>query len=294
MKIAFGAAMALALSAAAAGARSFEETFPGHPGYDIEEVDQILRGLDYKTGHIDLPGGQAQLEVPEGYYYLDPGDTTAVLSDLWGNPPDTSLGMIFPSAYTPWDDDTWGAELDFDPMGYVSDDDAESYDYDDLLKEMQAETRADSGERVRAGYDSVELIGWAAPPSYDRTQRKLHWALELKFGEGEEHTLNYKLRALGREGVLNANFIGSMAQLGTIQRSLPEVAQMISFTEGKTYADFDPSLDKVAAVGVAGLIAGKVLTSKAGFLAVALLLLKKGWFVLLLPFIWLKRLFNRN
>lgn len=294
MRILSGAAAALMISAAAVAAKSFEETFPDHPGYGVEEVDAILGGLDYRTGHVVLPGGQATLNVPEGYYYLDPEDAGQVISGLWGNPPGETLGMLFPGDYTPWDDAVWGVELDFDPIGYVSDADAEGYDYDALLREMQADTREGSRERERDGYDSVELIGWAAAPSYDRAERKLHWALELQFGDSDRRTLNYRLRALGREGVLSANFIASMDQLDVVRAGLPDVAAMIAFSEGKTYADFDPSLDEVAAVGVAGLIAGKVLTSKAGIVALAALLLKKFWFVLLLPLAGLKRFFRRG
>ena len=159
---------------------------------------------------------------------------------------------------------------------------------------MQVDTRAESREREGAGYDGVELVGWAEPPSYDRAGRKLHWAMELKFGSVEEHTLNYELRALGREGVLSANFIGSISQLEQIKAALPEVAGMVAFKEGKRYADFDPSIDTVAAVGIGGLIAGKVLTAKGGLIAAGLILLKKFWIVLLLPAFWLKNLFTRR
>jgi uncharacterized membrane-anchored protein len=294
MRVVTGAVAALLLSTAVAGAKSFEETFPDHPGYEEQEVNEILRSMDYQVGHVVLPGGQAELDVPDGYYYLDPEDATKVLSGLWGNPPDESLGMLFPARYTPWDGEAWGAELDFDPVGYVSDEDAEGYDYDALLKEMQADTREASRARIADGYDGVELVGWATPPSYDPVERKLHWALELQFTDSDWRTLNYKLRALGREGVLSANFIGTMEQLAEIQAGLPDVARMIHFSEGKTYADFDPSVDQVAAFGVAGLIAGKVLTSKTGLIALAAILLKKFGVVLLLPFAWVANKFRRS
>ncbi len=293
MRIA-GFVLGLTLAAAAAQAKDFDAMFPGHAGYEQAEVNDALRSFDYKQGTVRLPGGQATLEVPNGFYYLNPEDAHTVLTSLWDNPNGDSLGMIFPSNYTPWDYEAWGATFQFEDIGYVSDDDAEGYDYADLLADMQADTRRDSRARVDAGYDAVDLVGWAEPPSYDTVTRKLHWAMELHFGDMDTNTLNYEFRALGREGVLSANFIAGMEHLSEIKADLPQVAGMISFNDGKTYADFDPSLDTVAAVGVAGLVAGKALNSKTGLVAAALLLLKKFWFILLLPFVWLKNLFRRK
>lgn len=84
-----------------------------------------------------------------------------------------------------------------------------------------------------------------------------------------------------------------MDQLAEAEAAMPDVLSMVNFTDGNRYADFDPSIDKVAAVGIGGPIAGKVL-AKTGFLAVALIFLKKFWFLALLPLIWLKNLFTRR
>ena len=73
-----------------------------------------------------------------------------------------------------------------------------------------------------------------------------------------------------------------------VNDSLPDVLKMVSFDNGKRYSDYLPGADKVAAVGVGGLIAGKVL-AKTGFLVVALIALKKFGVVLLFPLIWLWR-----
>ncbi len=293
MKLAYTAAC-LAVFGSSAGADTFDQMFPAHSGYQEADVMEALRGFNYRQGTIVLSGGQAELRVPEGYYYLGTKDAYTVLTFLWGNPEGETLGMLFPEDYTPWDNEAWGVTLWFEDIGYVSDEDAESYDYDTLLKDMQADARAFSEERVRNGYPGMQLLGWAEAPTYDREERKLHWAKELQFGDMEGTTLNYELRALGREGVMNLTFVGGAEQLAEIKGALPDVADMVQFVSGKQYTDFDPSIDKVAAVGIGGLIAGKVLTSKAGLLAAGLILLKKFWIVLLLPFVWLKNLFRRS
>ena len=83
------------------------------------------------------------------------------------------MGMIFQAHQLPFDDNSQGAEISFDPMGYVKDEDTEGHDHDALLKDIQVGIRAQSKERVERGYEAMELIGWAEPPRYLRAQRKL-------------------------------------------------------------------------------------------------------------------------
>jgi uncharacterized membrane-anchored protein len=253
----------------------------------------MLEGFDYQQGEIALPGNQAKLTVPNGYYYLSPTDAKKVLTDLWENPSGDSLGMIFPSTQLPTDYDSWAAVVTWDPLGYVSDKDAAEIDYDALLITMKADLQEENIWRIQNNFEPIELVGWAAPPIYDATTKKLHWAKELSFSGTEANTLNYNLRALGRKGVLQLNFIADIDQLEQIKAALPEVAAMASFSNGAQYADFDPSIDNVAAVGIGGLIAGKVL-AKTGFLAVGLIFLKKFWFLLVMPFLWIGRKLRGN
>ena len=87
------------------------------------------------------------------------------------------------------------------------------------------------------------------------------------------------------------NFIAGMDQLDNVEAAVPDVLGMVNFTEDNRYSDFDPKIDTVAAVGIGGLIAGKVM-AKTGLLAMGVVLLKKFGVVLLLPLLGLKRLFT--
>jgi uncharacterized membrane-anchored protein len=237
---------------------------------------EFVGSLTYQDGLIELPGGLATLQVPENFYYLSPQDAERVLSEGWGNIPsdELPLGMLFPSRYHPMADESWGVTIDYEDEGHVSDKDAHKIDYDDVLSEMISDTNLSSEWRVENGYDSMELLGWAAPPYYDEAGKKIHWAKELRFGDAEYTTLNYNVRVLGREGVLVLNFIANMSQLPEIEQSLGTVMAMPAFTPGNTYAEFDPKMDRVAAYGIGGLVAGKVL-AKTGLLAAGLIFLKK-------------------
>ncbi|WDT87259.1 DUF2167 domain-containing protein [Alteromonas sp. 009811495] len=254
----------------------------------LKWAEEFEASLTYQTGKITLPGGKATLNVPEDYYYLSPQDTKRVLEEAWGNPEgEPMLGMLFPQEYRVLDNASWGVTIEYAEDGYVSDEDAEDIDYDDLLKEMKSDTAEESEWRLEQGYPSIELVGWAEQPYYDANTHKLYWAKELIFGGNEAHTLNYNVRALGRQGYLVMNFIANMGQLEEVNAARDEVLAMVSFNDGHKYSEFDPDIDKVAAYGIGGLIAGKVL-AKTGFLALALVFLKKFWFVILLPLYWLR------
>lgn len=244
-------------------------------------AEQFVNSLDYQRGEIRLPNGVATLNVPEKFYYLSPEDTQRVLVEAWGNPPGgETLGMLFPSEFTPLDDASWGVTIEYEEDGYVSDENASDIDYDELLEQMQEDTRDVNPERVEAGYAPIDLVGWASAPHYNQASHKLYWAQELQFGEDPDHILNYNIRVLGRQGVLLLNFIADMNQLPEIEANLDTVLGMAQFNEGHRYSDFNPEMDTVAAYGLGALVAGKA-AAKAGVFAGALLFLKKfGVFII--------------
>lgn len=284
-------ALAFAAAATPLWAVDFTEAFPAD-SKSYPEMAELMKGLDFQQGEVTIGNGLATLSVSQDYYYLNPTDTAFVLEQIWGNPPgDPVLGMIFPAEASPLADRGWGMTVWFEPIGYVDDKDAADQDYDAILADLQAETRAESEWRVENGYQTVTLVGWAEAPYYDADQRVVYWAQDLLFGSSPDHQLNFNMRTLGRKGVLVQNFIAGMDDLQMVKDDLPDVIAMTNFNEGNRYGDFNPSIDTVAAVGVGGLVAGKVL-AKSGFLAVALLFLKKFWFVVLLPLVWLKNLFT--
>jgi len=245
---------------------------------EMKEREEIASKLKFKQGEIKLKDDLATLKVPANFRYLDPDQTDTVLVRLWGNPPrqERTLGMLFPAEISPASEESWGVVITYDEDGYVKDDEAASINYNDLLKDMQEGTRESNQERIKQGYDAVELIGWAAPPRYDSAAHKLYWAKELSFGGEGEHTLNYDIRALGRRGVLSLNAVASMGQLQAIEKDMNQVLTFVEFNEGHRYGDYVVGMDKVAAYGIGGLIAGK-LAVKAGLFKLLLVFAAKFW-----------------
>jgi len=244
----------------------------------------IWDSLDRKTGKITLPNGVATLNVPKEFYYLGPDDTQKVLVKVWGNPEGhKKQGMLFPADMTPFDRDAWGVTIDYSDDGYVSDKDADEINYDKLLKQMQESANESNKERKSNGYEPIELVGWAEKPFYNKAEHKLYWAKEIKFGNQSVNTLNYNIRVLGRKGYLVLNFIAGMDQKAMIDTRLKSVLAMATFNPGNRYNEFDPNMDKVAAYGIGGLVAGAIL-SKTGMLTAALLLLKKFGIIVVAAF----------
>ncbi|NOS91677.1 MAG: DUF2167 domain-containing protein [Cyclobacteriaceae bacterium] len=243
-------------------------------------IQSIENSLKYQTGTIELASGNATLTVPKGFRYLDQNQSIFVLTDLWGNPADSSvLGLLVPENRGVLAANSWVFTIKFDDMGFVKDEDADDIDYDDLLKEQQKETDEANPERINQGYPPIEFVGWASAPYYDKEKKVLHWAKELRFGEDSLSTLNYNLRILGRKGVFVVNAIATMPELPEVKANIDQVLGSIQYKEGQTYADFDPELDEVAAWTIGGLVAGKLL-AKAGFFVIFL----KFWKVIALAF----------
>jgi uncharacterized membrane-anchored protein len=180
-----------------------------------------------------------------------------------------TMGLILPEKQGVLGDTGYVFNIQYDKIGFVKDDDADEINYDDLLSEMKKDAEEANKERKEAGYEAIEIVGWAAKPFYDKDKKILHWAKEVKFGDEPINTLNYNVRILGRKGVLVLNAIATMSNIAAVQKGVPKVLDIVTFKDGNKYSDFNPSIDQVAALTIGGLVAGKVL-AKAGFFAILL------------------------
>jgi uncharacterized membrane-anchored protein len=240
-------------------------------------VDSVKTALRWQHGTVELSGGIAKLNVPEKFKFLNPEQSKFVVEELWGNlPQEGILGSLFPNDTDPFTEGSYVFIISYDAMGYVQDDDAENIDYDDILKGMKEDQVEANKQRQAAGASTMEIVGWAAKPYYDKINKTLHWAKNLKVEGAEENTLNYTVMVLGRNGILSLNAVSTMSELATVKENIPEVLKIPSFTDGNAYKDFDSKVDNVAAWTIGGLVAGKVL-AKAGLFVFLL----KFWKLLL-------------
>ena len=247
---------------------------------DTRSPAEIMKSFKFHHGHIDLHDGVAALDLPAGYTYLGPVDAETFLTKIYGNPPSSNGpdtdGLILPDGVDPQSADGWAVVLTYDDAGHVSDDDAASMNFEELLKTMQKQTSDANPDRQKQGYPTVELRGWAEPPHYDAAAKTLYWAEQLHFGTEQSDTLNYKIRILGRQGVLELNVIDYLDHLDRIKKMTPALLSMASFKSGSGYGEFNASTDRLAEYGLAGLIAGGVLL-KAGFFKALLIGMAALW-----------------
>ncbi|HUM47433.1 MAG TPA: DUF2167 domain-containing protein, partial [Chitinophagales bacterium] len=187
-------------------------------------LDSVQSTFDFKTGMQTIGANLATIHVPDSFVFLAGKDAQRLLTEIWSNPEDPSiLGMLIPQNTSVLSENCWGIVYSYEEDGHVKDDDAESINYDDLLKEMQESILSGNAERMKAGYQKIELTGWAQKPYYDKAAHKLHWAKELRFGEDSLHTLNYNIRVLGREGVLVMNAVAGMNQFPDVQQNIAKI-----------------------------------------------------------------------
>lgn len=273
------AAMAALLSTAAPAQQS---------GADDEAASRaaaLRESLHPRSGDVRIEEASAVLHLGQAYYFLPASDAKRVIVEGWGNPPEAAeqvLGMVFRTG-TDFSDESWGAVLSFDPIGYVSDKDAASADYDAMLAEMRSGEEELNARRREQGYPAGHLVGWAQQPVYDRQSHSVVWAQNIAFEGAPENTLNYDLRMLNRRGVLSMNLVTGMAQLEQSRAAAAGLARSAEFDIGSRYADFIPGSDHEAGIGVAGLVAagvGAAAVKKLGLLAIVLAFAKK-FFVLI-------------
>jgi uncharacterized membrane-anchored protein len=279
---AYAVACCLALSGAASGQDAADGT--------VDENTAAATGesfgpeLTYRTGDVELPNKIATLHLGSRFRYLDPAETEKLLV-AWGNPPGSETqGAVVPASVEPFSDEGWAVIVTYDDEGHIDDAEAAEIDYDDMLVDMKAGTEDENARRKTAGYEAVHLVGWAEKPRYDATAKKLYWAQELNFEGSENHTLNYEVRVLGREGVLSMNAVASMTQLSQIRSDMRPLIEVAEFNTGQRYADYNPKTDRLAEYGLGALIAGTV-AGKLGLFAklgVFLLAFKKVIFGVLI------------
>jgi uncharacterized membrane-anchored protein len=207
---------------------------------------------------------QASLRLPAGYLFIPEKEGRDVM-DIMGNRTDERfLGLIFPDSQA-----GWLVTLNYEPAGYIKDDDAKHWDADELLQSLKDGTEAANEHRKQMGIAPIEVTRWIEVPGYDSETHRLIWAAEArdKGGASQDPTINYNTYVLGREGYISLNLITVASAIETDKAAARELLSFIDFNSGKRYADFNSSTDKVAAYGLAALVGG-VAAKKLGLLAV--------------------------
>ena len=228
-------------------------------------------------------GDQGVLKLPEGFGFI-PRDEAQALMAAQGN---RSSGKGFHGLVVSPDLAGFVA-VEFNPAGYVKDEDARDWNADQLLKNLKDGTEAANAERRAQGLPEVSVVGWVEVPSYDPATHRLVWsvAARAKTPQAGGDGVNYNTYVLGREGYFSMNIVTSMDRVELEKPATRELLAALTFNEGKRYADFNAATDRMAEYGLAALVGG-MAAKKLGLFASLGLFVAKFWKVGLLAMVGL-------
>lgn len=223
-------------------------------------------------------GDVADIKIPAGYRFTGKEGTKKFL-ELTQNPPNGSeLGTIIPIVSSEDDSkdskqsEMWFVIFEFNEVGYVKDDDKDKLDADALLRSIRESTEEANKERAHRGWPAYHINSWYKAPFYDTTSKNLTWAIQgysaASNNNGEDRSVNYSVRILGRRGTMNADLVLAPDIVDKVAPNFDKLLGGFSFLPGSRYAEFRPG-DKVAAYGLATLVAGgaTAIAAKTGLLA---------------------------
>lgn len=210
-------------------------------------------------------GERATVAVPAGFRFTGAEGTRFLLEAMENPTSGRELGLL---AYdSEVEGQTWFVVFEFSDSGYVKDEDRDALDAGALLETMKEGNEAGNEFRKQRGWETIELLGWKREPFYDPRTNNLTWATLARSASGSE-SVNWSVRVLGREGVMNVDLV-----LGpeTLDAALPEfekVMDSFQYVDGQRYAQFSAG-DKVAEYGLAALVVGggAAIAAKTGILA---------------------------
>ena len=214
---------------------------------------------------------QATLKLPQGYGFVPTQQATALMEAMGNSADPNFIGLIVPTAESTsgGGDGNWMVSVDYNPTGYIDDEDAKHWNADELLDNLKQGTEAGNERRAQLGIPALEVTRWIETPSYDSATQRLVWSAEAHSKgapASEDNTVNYNTYVLGREGYVSLNLITSTAAVEAQKPLAKTLLGQVAFMDGKRYSDFDASSDKVAAYGLAALVGG-VAAKKLGLLA---------------------------
>ncbi|CAN5577110.1 hypothetical protein BH11CYA1_BH11CYA1_38910 [soil metagenome] len=197
----------------------------------------------------------AVVKLPKDFRFVEPTKAIAFLKQQ-GSSGEGVLGIIAPEKDSP---DMYFIVCRYEDCGYVTEDDADKINANDLLKSFKESNKEQNEERIAQKIQPYYVGGWAEPPRYDKADHQMIWAIEVKdvdSAEAPPDTINYNTRMLGRRGVLSMNLVVSPKELDMGKAKVATLLQNVKYNKGQTYAEYVPGTDKAAGYGLAGLILG--------------------------------------
>lgn len=259
----------LALLAALASFTALAADEPAGAEPAAQEPQEIGWEVGPKTVSL---GDQAQIELTAAEAFLD-GPKTIKLKEALGTPSSRKeVGALRPTA----DDQNWVLMFEYDAVGYVKDDEKDEIDADGLFESIREGTEEANEYRKEHGAIPIHAVRWTEAPHYDSKTHNLVWGILGRDDNGEE-IINWRVKVLGREGVMSVTLIDDPARIEASKVEAEKVLSRFSYKPGKTYAEWRQG-DKIAEYGLTALVAAGAGAAavKMGLFSKLLAVLAKG------------------
>ncbi|MEN1988603.1 DUF2167 domain-containing protein [Paenibacillus hubeiensis] len=229
---------------------------------------------------------KATLQIAPGLTYLDATNTKRFMEDTESFPNGTEIGSL----YGEGEQSSWYVIFEYNDTGHIDDSDKDNLDAEELLDSYKRGTEEQNEKS--SPENRLYITGWEIEPAYESAKHQLIYSLGAK-DAAQQPIVNYNVNVLTREGYIGVILITDTAHFEQNRKQFEEsVLGQLHVNAGEKYEEFDESVDKSSELGLTGLIlggAGVAVAKKLGLL----LLLKKGWFVIVAAIVgifgWLRR-----
>jgi uncharacterized membrane-anchored protein len=208
----------------------------------------------------------AALRLSEAYLFVSAAEGIAVMRALGNRTDERFVGLVLPKAQGQY----WFVRVDYNDSGHVDDEEAKSWDADELLQSIKDGTEIANEEWAKQGVPPLDVIGWAEKPFYDETTHRLVWSMLARTRGAppeEGATINYNTYALGREGYFELNLITDEQAIATDKQHAGKLISALEYKPGQAYGDYNRGTDRVAEYGLAALVGG-IAAKKLGLFAI--------------------------
>ena len=257
-----------------------------------DEIEKKLDTLawynwdDSKDHTLEFEKANAKIEILESEYYLKKKKDINQYSWWINGHADINERdlLIFGKDYTVF--------VSYENEGFVSTKDWKSVKPNELINEVMDVQRSLAEEFKETGSDYIENMNWIYKPEIDEENNLVNYSYEIFWNgkEGPYKSMQTMSLVLGRKGFIELSFvkkIDSNADFKEFANFAKDFTKGVKFVEGSKHTDFK-SGDKVAALGIGGLVAGTLgvkALAKAGILAKFLPLLAKFWWIIIAPIV---------
>ncbi len=201
--------------------------------------------------------GVAEVRLPATWNWLSPQDGRRYLR-LRG----WTIGNVLGMAVAMGEPESF-AVFSREGSGHIEA--AEAVDFELLLRRLQKSADDEIAFRDWSGdHGGTAILGWAEPPSYDRSAHHLVWSLRLDgsfyragpmYVDGRAPGLHASGFVCGRAGAIAITCVGDDAQWPRIRGQLQELLRATTFLPGHRYEDFDAASDRIDPHGLGYLVA---------------------------------------